>query len=177
MKDCVFRGCHTRGVLPGRAAAWFVAPPDSAARMLGDRSWPDVDSWIEAIRNSRPGFQETLAWVSCFALAVNEENAGFGRVVTAPTNGAAGVVPAVLLYYLCFCDGDESEDRAAFCSPPARSAASSRRGRRFPPRWADARPRSASRAPWRRRGSPSASAAPPRRWPWPPRSRWSTTSA
>ena len=46
--------------------------------------------------------------MSCFALAVNEENAGFGRVVTAPTNGAAGVVPAVLLYYLCFCEGDES---------------------------------------------------------------------
>ena len=43
---------------------------------------------------------------SCLALGVNEENAGFGRVVTAPTNGAAGVVPAVLLYYLCFCGGD-----------------------------------------------------------------------
>ncbi|MES2881338.1 MAG: L-serine ammonia-lyase, iron-sulfur-dependent, subunit alpha, partial [Bacteroidota bacterium] len=41
-------------------------------------------------------------WVSCFALAVNEENAAFGRVVTAPTNGAAGVIPAVLLYYMVF---------------------------------------------------------------------------
>jgi L-serine dehydratase len=45
--------------------------------------------------------------VSCFALAVNEENAAFGRVVTAPTNGAAGVIPAVLLHYLCFAGGDE----------------------------------------------------------------------
>jgi L-serine dehydratase len=107
MKDCVFRGCHTRGVLPGGLGVVRRAAGLSSA-MLGTQSWPDVDSWIEAIRNSRPGFQETLAWVSCFALAVNEENAGFGRVVTAPTNGAAGVVPAVLLYYLCFCESDES---------------------------------------------------------------------
>ena len=47
--------------------------------------------------------------VSCFALAVNEENAGFGRIVTAPTNGAAGVIPAVLLYALCFCDMPDEE--------------------------------------------------------------------
>jgi L-serine dehydratase len=43
-------------------------------------------------------------WVSCFALAVNEVNASFGRVVTAPTNGAAGVIPAVLQYYITFCN-------------------------------------------------------------------------
>ena len=107
MKDCVFRGCRTRGVLPGGLGVVRRAAGLSSG-MLGTRTWPDVDTWIEAIRNSRPAFQETLAWVSCFALAVNEENAGFGRVVTAPTNGAAGVVPAVLLYYLCFCGGDES---------------------------------------------------------------------
>ena len=106
MKDSVFRGCHRHGVLPGglgvvRRAAGL------AAGMLGPTPWPDADSWLDAIRRSRPGFRDTLAWVSCFALAVNEENAAFGRVVTAPTNGAAGVVPAVLLYYLCFCDGDE----------------------------------------------------------------------
>jgi L-serine dehydratase len=47
--------------------------------------------------------------VSCFALAVNEENAAFGRVVTAPTNGAAGVIPAVLHYYIIFCGGDSDE--------------------------------------------------------------------
>jgi L-serine dehydratase len=107
MKDCVFRGCHTRGILPGGLGVVRRAAGLSSG-MLGTMSWPDVDSWIEAIRNRHPAFQETLAWVSCFALAVNEENAGFGRVVTAPTNGAAGVVPAVLLYYLCFCRGDES---------------------------------------------------------------------
>jgi L-serine dehydratase len=107
MKDCVFRGCHTRGVLPGGLGVTRRAAGLSSG-MLGSASWPDVDTWLEAIRTSRPTFQETLAWVSCFALAVNEENAAFGRVVTAPTNGAAGVIPAVLLHYLCFCEGDES---------------------------------------------------------------------
>jgi L-serine dehydratase len=107
MKDCVFRGCHTRGVLPGglgvvrRAAGLSESLPGTSL------SRPDADTWLDAIGRTRPAFQETLAWVSCFALAVNEENAGFGRVVTAPTNGAAGVVPAVLLYYLCFCAGDD----------------------------------------------------------------------
>jgi L-serine dehydratase len=55
------------------------------------------------IRSGGDHFKYTLDWVSCFALAVNEENASFGRVVTAPTNGAAGVIPAVLLYYVLFC--------------------------------------------------------------------------
>jgi L-serine dehydratase len=54
----------------------------------------------KAIRAGGQSFQYILDWVSCFALAVNEENASFGRVVTAPTNGAAGVIPAVLHYYL-----------------------------------------------------------------------------
>jgi L-serine dehydratase len=62
------------------------------------------------VRHRGGGFRETLKWVSCFALAVNEENAAFGRVVTAPTNGAAGVVPAVLLYHQCFCGGTAVED-------------------------------------------------------------------
>src|SRR5690606_41520272 len=52
----------------------------------------------------------SLDWVSCFALAVNEENAAFGRVVTAPTNGAAGVIPAVLMYHIAFNIKEENED-------------------------------------------------------------------
>jgi L-serine dehydratase len=52
--------------------------------------------------------------VSCFALAVNEENASFGRVVTAPTNGAAGVIPAVLQYYISFCDGFDDQKITQF---------------------------------------------------------------
>lgn len=107
MKECVFRGCHTEGVLPGGLGVVRRAAALSRT-MLGPGRHHDVDSWLAAIRATCPAFQQTVAWVSCFALAVNEENAGFGRVVTAPTNGAAGVIPAVLLHYLCFCNGDES---------------------------------------------------------------------
>jgi L-serine dehydratase len=78
-----------------------------SAGMLGRSDWTDADAWLEAIRATSPSFQQTLTWVSCFALAVNEENAACGRVVTAPTNGAAGVIPAVLLHYLCFHGGDD----------------------------------------------------------------------
>ena len=50
-----------------------------------------------------------MDWVNLYALAVNEENAMGGRVVTAPTNGAAGIVPAVLHYYARFCDGADDD--------------------------------------------------------------------
>jgi L-serine dehydratase len=62
--------------------------------------------WFAAIRGQTADFHETLGWVIGFALAVNEENAAFGRVVTAPTNGAAGVIPAALMYLLCFARPD-----------------------------------------------------------------------
>jgi L-serine dehydratase len=108
MKASVFRGCHTTGVLPGGLGVVRRAAGLSA-RLLGGASAPDVDAWIATIRARSRTFHDTLSWVSCFALAVNEENAGFGRVVTAPTNGAAGVVPAVLLYHLCFRAEDERD--------------------------------------------------------------------
>ncbi|KAA2239685.1 L-serine ammonia-lyase [Chitinophaga agrisoli] len=104
MQECIYRGCHATGELPGglrvarRAAALNK-------KLLKGRSYHDYDSWIEAIRAGGSHFAYTLDWVSCFALAVNEENASFGRVVTAPTNGAAGVIPAVLQYFITFCDG------------------------------------------------------------------------
>jgi len=108
MKDCTYRGCHTSGFLPGglnvgrRAAALNK-------KLIGDKAYTDYESWIMTIRNGGNGFNYILDWVSCFALAVNEENASFGRVVTAPTNGAAGVIPAVLQYYITFCDGFTDE--------------------------------------------------------------------
>jgi len=104
MKECTYRGCHTPGFLPGgldvarRAAALNK-------RLLAAKTYTDYDSWIEAIKSGGNDFNYILDWVSCFALAVNEENAAFGRVVTAPTNGAAGVIPAVLHYFITFCDG------------------------------------------------------------------------
>lgn len=108
MKACTYRGCHMEGVLPGglnvqrRAAALNK-------RLLKGRSYKGYEEWLQAIRAGGNSFQYILDWVSCFALAVNEENASFGRVVTAPTNGAAGVIPAVLQYYLVFCEDVTAE--------------------------------------------------------------------
>lgn len=101
MKECTYRGCHTTGTLPG---GLFVKrrAADLAKRLLKGKAYNNYDEWIAAIRAGGNSFQYILDWVSCFALAVNEENAAFGRVVTAPTNGAAGVIPAVLHYYLVF---------------------------------------------------------------------------
>jgi L-serine dehydratase len=107
MKECTFRGCHTEGELPGglqvkrRAAALNK-------RLLSQSSYTDINSWFAAICKGGTDFKYILDWVSCFALAVNEENASFGRVVTAPTNGAAGVIPAVLLYYAIFFEADDT---------------------------------------------------------------------
>jgi L-serine dehydratase len=101
MRQCAYRGCQVGGVLPGGLGVVRRAAAINRS-LLGDKTCADVDTWMDAVRRSAGGFRETLKWVSCFALAVNEENAAFGRVVTAPTNGAAGVVPAVLLYDQCF---------------------------------------------------------------------------
>jgi L-serine dehydratase len=105
MKDCMFRGGHTRGTLPG---GLFVKRRafDLNKKLTCDKPYKDYNSWLQVIKEGGANFQKTLDWVSCFALAVNEENAAFGRVVTAPTNGAAGVIPAVLQYYTAFCGSD-----------------------------------------------------------------------
>ncbi len=105
MIDCVYRGCHTEGTLPGGLSVERRAAK-TARRLLPAAASLPTTQWLAAIANSRPDFRQTLQWVSCFALAVNEENAAFGRVVTAPTNGAAGVIPAVMLYAQLFCDLD-----------------------------------------------------------------------
>ena len=97
MRDCVVKGCRTEGVLPGglkvrRRAAQLHR------QLLNDSSL-----------NATP--LGSMDWVNLFALAVNEENAAGGRVVTAPTNGAAGIIPAVLHYFWKFSPG-YSEDAA-----------------------------------------------------------------
>ncbi len=108
MAACIYRGCHTDGMLPGglnvkrRGAALNK-------RLTNGKVYSDYDSWLSIIKNGGTDFTYILDWVSCFALAVNEENASFGRVVTAPTNGAAGVIPAVLQYYIAFCNGNSKE--------------------------------------------------------------------
>jgi L-serine dehydratase len=101
MRDCTYRGCHTSGTLPGGLNVKRRAA-DLNKKLLKGKIYNSQTEWFDAIRQGGNSFQYILDWVSCFALAVNEENASFGRVVTAPTNGAAGVIPAVLLYYIVF---------------------------------------------------------------------------
>ena len=99
MLECMYIGCHSEGILPGglnvRRRAF-----DMHQNLIGLSNYSNPQEWLECIRKTEVKFRQILKWVSCFALAVNEVNAALGRVVTAPTNGSAGVIPAVLMYYL-----------------------------------------------------------------------------
>ncbi|KFF10853.1 L-serine ammonia-lyase [Flavobacterium hydatis] len=99
MLECMYIGCHSEGILPGglnvRRRAF-----DMHQNLIGLSNYNSPQTWLEEIRKTEVKFRQILKWVSCFALAVNEVNAALGRVVTAPTNGSAGVIPAVLMYYL-----------------------------------------------------------------------------
>ena len=103
MRSCVARGITQEGVLPGglkvrrRAAALH--------RKLAERGTG---------HNLISDTMAALDWIDLYALAVNEENAGGGRVVTAPTNGAAGIIPAVLHYYMDFMPGSSERDVETF---------------------------------------------------------------
>jgi L-serine dehydratase len=99
MLECMYIGCHTEGRLPGGLNVKRRAY-DTHVKLIKDTSYTNPKEWITAIRSTEVKFREILKWVSCFALSVNEVNASLGRVVTAPTNGSAGVIPAVLMYYL-----------------------------------------------------------------------------
>lgn len=89
MQACVERGCHHAGTLPGGLNVKRRAP--ELYQKLLARGIP-----------KRAQFPEALLWPTAYAMAVNEENAAGGRIVTAPTNGAAGIIPAVLTYYRNF---------------------------------------------------------------------------
>lgn len=99
MLECMYTGCHTEGSLPGglnvRRRAF-----DIHQKLKEDRPYSTPEEWLATIRQTEVKFRQILQWVSCFALAVNEVNASLGRVVTAPTNGSAGVIPSVLMYYM-----------------------------------------------------------------------------
>ena len=100
MLECMYIGCHTEGKLPGGLNVTRRAF-ELNKNLLGDSTtYNSPQSWLTTIRNTEVKFRQILKWVSCFALAVNEVNASLGRVVTAPTNGSAGVIPAVLMYYM-----------------------------------------------------------------------------
>ncbi len=114
MLDSMYVGCHTEGKLPGGLNVQRRAF-EMNRNLLGDASYTNAEEWIESIRNTKVKFRQILKWVSCFALAVNEVNASLGRVVTAPTNGSAGVIPAVLMYYMVIENHDANfEDISKF---------------------------------------------------------------
>ncbi|GAB6388974.1 L-serine ammonia-lyase [Stutzerimonas marianensis] len=101
MQDCVEAGCRTEGVMPGglkvrrRAAGLY--------RQLSEHPEANLRDALNV-----------LDWVDLYALAVNEENASGGRVVTAPTNGAAGIIPALLHYYMRFVPGADEDGVVRF---------------------------------------------------------------
>jgi len=109
MKECIYRGCHQEGVLPGGLNVVRRAPA-IYKKLIGNSTCQNSDEWLAAIRSKQYDFTQVMKWIGCFAIAVNEENANFGRIVTAPTNGAAGVIPAVLAYYICFAKPDATDD-------------------------------------------------------------------
>jgi L-serine dehydratase len=99
MQACVERGCRTDGMLPGG-----LKVPRRAPRLFRQ---------LTCERNGEDPLR-AMDWVTLYALAVNEENAAGGRVVTAPTNGAAGIIPAVLHYYDRFVPGASADGVARF---------------------------------------------------------------
>lgn len=99
MRECVAAGCAAEGVLPGGLR---VRRRASSLRQALEHSSDTADPLY------------AMEWVTLYALAVNEENAAGGRVVTAPTNGAAGIIPAVLHYYTRFVPGADEDGVAAF---------------------------------------------------------------
>ncbi|MEM9257833.1 MAG: L-serine ammonia-lyase [Pseudomonadota bacterium] len=101
MEACIDTGCRTEGIMPGglkvtRRAAQLYRQLKGNGSDLNDASL------------------NTMDWVTLYALAVNEENASGGRIVTAPTNGAAGIIPAVLKYFVKHCSGADEEDICRF---------------------------------------------------------------
>jgi L-serine dehydratase len=94
MQACVARGMSREGILPGGLKVRRRAA--SSARKLRAEGDPQALA---------------MEWITLYAMAVNEENAAGGRVVTAPTNGAAGIIPAVLHYYVNFVPGGSSEEK------------------------------------------------------------------
>jgi L-serine dehydratase len=112
MKDSVARGCSIGGTLPGGLGVRRRAR-SMTENLLGYPFDPKSE-WMTQVARQEDSFDRVLRWVTCFAMAVNEENATFGRVVTAPTNGAAGVIPSVLLYLQCFSGPESDKDISRF---------------------------------------------------------------
>ena len=101
MQNSIFEGCTTNGELPGGLKVKRRAF-NLCRDLLYEKQYNNKDQWVQLIKKQSNDIDNVTKWVSCFALAVNEVNASYGRIVTAPTNGAAGVIPAVIMYFYCF---------------------------------------------------------------------------
>lgn len=113
VKECIYKGVSKYGILPGGLSVSRRAA-ELNAKLLNNQKFSSQEEWFELVKNSEKNFNQITRWISCFALAVNEENAGFGRIITAPTNGASGVIPAVLMYAQMFTDFNTEDDIVRF---------------------------------------------------------------
>lgn len=113
IKECIYKGINREGILPGGLNVSRRAP-DLNRKLLGDKIYHNLEEWFRLVVDAEETFNNINKWVSCFALAVNEENASFGRIITAPTNGASGVIPAVLMYAQAFTEHQNEDDIIRF---------------------------------------------------------------
>lgn len=109
----IYDGCRTEGVLPG---GLFVTrrAKQICDSLINHQTYNSIEEWIELIHTTSKDFNSVNKWISCFALAANEQNAAMGRIVTSPTNGAAGVIPSVMMYYRFFCKSNEKKNLDRF---------------------------------------------------------------
>jgi L-serine dehydratase len=157
MRECVDAGLAATGTLPGKLRV------KRRARLLAETLDPEDPLYA-------------MDWLTVYALAVNEENAGGGRVVTAPTNGAAGVIPAVLHYYSRFVPGATDDGIVEFLLTAGAIGHLFKANASISGAEVAARVKSGRRARWRRPGWRRCSVARRRRSRMPPRSVSSTTS-
>ena len=113
IKECIYKGISKEGILPGGLNVTRRAA-DFNKKLLGEKTYQNLEEWLQEVKSSDQNFNQITRWISCFALAVNEENASFGRIITAPTNGASGVIPAVLMYSQTFTEFNSEEDIVKF---------------------------------------------------------------
>lgn len=113
IKECIYKGVNKEGILPGGLNVTRRAPALNR-KLLGEKIYKNLYEWFRLVVDAEETFTTINKWVSCFALAVNEENASFGRIITAPTNGASGVIPAVLMFSQAFTEFVKEEDIVRF---------------------------------------------------------------
>lgn len=161
MENCIKRGLGAEGQLPGGLNV--------------RRRAPQLAAKLKVLRESE--IVNTQLWPMVYAMAVNEENAAGGRVVTAPTNGAAGIIPAVLHYFRKFNPHANQSRVEDFLLTAGAIGICTKPTHRFPVRTSAAKAKSAWHVPWRQAHTPKLSAVHRNKWKTPPKWPWNTTWA